>query len=769
LRTNNLPLYAMVGLFSVLPLRAAIAQNLAAETQTQEDGALQVEKIMVTAQKRGEDLQEVPLALSVLGNKELERGNLQSFQDLQYSVPNLSMVVTSPFATTVNMRGVPSSPNGVFNSGTSPGLGIYVDGVVYSRATGFNQDLSNIERVEVLRGPQGTLFGQNTNLGVVSITTKKPSEFTEAKVKLDVGNYNLRRVNAYASMPVIEDILAASITAFNVDRDGYIDNRADGQKLGTENRYGGRAQVRYTPTADLTIDINAEMSDGDSLPPVGRLTDYALGLGFLGLAAQGMTPEAHFSDDIRTVSVNSEDNFARRENWGIDSTVSYRFANGFELKSITAKKDYDAVIGLDTDNTSVAIFSSEEREDNKQFTQELQLISPDDQDFRYVAGLYYLNNEAENRQQFGTGSGIYFIPTGLPDGYPQNLNLLPGSAIVLDGTLETTSSAVFTNLSYDFSSAVNGFVGIRYSAVEKAMSFAQQGFATSLPGVYLLDYIDIPTTEQRFDDSFVSWTGGISGTVSSTVNVYAKVSRGFKEGGYSFRPQSTASIGGDPANPVMDFGREQVTSYEAGMKSDLLSRRLRLNMAVFYLDYEDIQTRVIDDNGVNRVINGPTATSQGLEAEIRYRLTPSLTISANLGYADAKFGDFANCHAVDDCTGNQLPGAATWTNAVALNYLASVADNWELFANADYSYRSEIQSDARNLTTTELDSSNLVNTQLGLVSDDGMWELMLWSKNLFDEETLVSRNDKATSDLSFSSELYAMPRTFGLSVTYSFY
>ncbi len=730
---------------------------------------LEIERIVVQAQKRGEDLQEVPVALSVLNGNELERGNMQTIQDIQHSVPNLSMVVTSPFATTLNMRGIPSNPNGVFNSGTSPGLGVYVDGVVYSRASGFNQDLSNIEQIEVLRGPQGTLFGQNTNLGVISITTKKPSEEVEAKVKVDIGNLALKRVNAYFTGPLAGDWLMASVSLFDVKSDGYIENVNNDTRFGGQDRSGGRAQLRILPADAWKIDFNVEFLKGRSTPPVQSLTDYGLGLGYIGLLGQGTTPEQYYTDDIRKVNLNSEEVFSEQDNVGVDTTVSFESSGGFQFKSITAFKDYDGIIGLDADFTAEKLLSSVEGENNQQFTQEFQIISPSEKPFRYVTGVYYLDNKSTNTQDVGTTTGIFQIPTGLPVGYPQALSLLPGAGVVPSGTLQTTSSALFANVNYDFSHHINTFFGLRYSNVEKQISFSQQGFATTIPGVYLLDYIDIPVTEQSKKDDFFSWTTGVTLTVNQNINLYGKISQGHKEGGYSFRPQSKTSIGGNAENPKMDFDKESVTSYEIGLKSDLLERRLRLNLAAFYLNYRDIQTRVVDENGVNRVINGPSATSQGIEGEVSYRINQSLTANINVGYADATFDDFTECHATYSCTGNQLPGAAKWTNSYSLKYGAEVSNNLELFAGIDYSYRSKIESDALNLAATQLGSSSLLNAQIGFVTFEGDWEIMLWSKNLLDEKVLVNRIDKASSDLSFSSELYAAPRTFGLSVSYYFF
>ncbi|ROQ22490.1 TonB-dependent receptor [Gallaecimonas pentaromativorans] len=770
MNTSNPTRKALPGLLLMLPLASALAQE---QADTKDDG-LAIEQITVTAQKRGENLQEVPLAVSVLTNKDLERGNIQTFQDIQYSVPNLTMATYSPFATTVNMRGVPSNPNGVFNSGTSPGLGIYVDGVVYGRATGFNQELSNIERVEVLRGPQGTLFGQNTNLGVVNITTRKPSDLLEGKLKLDLGNDDLRRVNGYVSGPLVENLLAASLTGFSVKRDGFQTNLADGSKLQDEDRYGGRAQFRLTPSDKLTIDISADRLKEDSTPPGNRLIAVSpYGLAAVAFYNAGATASDFTTSDKRDLYANSNRLFGKRDNWGLDATLSYLFDNGYQFKSITARKQYDSTAGTDLDGTSLDIYYSVEQENDDQFTQEFQLISPADKALRYVAGLFYLNNDSDNDQFFGTGTGIYGIPTGLSAPYPTSFNADAGNGVTLGGDVKTQSAAAFGNLTYDFTDRYSGFVGLRYSEVEKKMAFFQQGFATSLPGLYLNNYVDIPETHQKQNDNFVSWTTGLNASISGLTELpmhgYAKVSRGYKEGGYNFRPQSLEAIGGDASHPDMSFGKETVTSYEIGLKSDLLGRRMRLNLAAFYLDYEDIQTRVVDDSGVNRVVNGPAATSKGLEAELTFRATEGLSIKASGGYADATFDSFHNCASNSDCTGNQLPGASKWTATLGLSYTRTVLKDWDLLAGADYSYHSRMYQDARNLEATRLNASNRVDARLGLVSASGNLEVMLWAKNLFNQDDQAYLQDLATSDLSISTDLYTPPRTFGVSFTYSYY
>ncbi|WP_088329388.1 TonB-dependent receptor [Lacimicrobium sp. SS2-24] len=755
---------------STLAYIGMVPSQALAQQSEDVDEVIEVEQIMVTAQKRGENLQEVPLAVSVLNSAALDRNGIQTFQDVQHSTPNLTMAVASPFATTVNMRGIPSNPNGVFNSGASPGLGIYVDGVVYARPSGFNQELTNIERVEVLRGPQGTLFGQNTNLGVINITTRKPSHYTEGKVKATVGNYGLRKLNGYISGSLVEDTVAAAVSLFEVSRDGYSENIGEGNDVGTADRFGGRVQFRVTPSDAWTLDINADFLKDDSIPEAEKLVGFGRGLGFIAGLNAGVNIADFITDAPRQVNINTANHYVFRDNWGLDATVSYQFASGMEFKSITAKKIYDASLGYDEDAMPLDFNVGLQGENTEQFTQEFQLISPAENDFRYVLGAYYLDNESESIQDFVTPSGVMGIPTGLPAPLPQTLGFLPGEGVTNSGSVVTKSSAIFSNVNYDLNDVYSGFLGLRFSEVEKDMIFRQDGFASTLPGIFLNGFVDIPETQQRQEDDFMSWTFGLNAQVADNSMLYGKVSRGYKEGGFNFRPQSLSAIGGDIDNPEMDFGREEVTSYEIGAKSDLLKRRLRLNLAAFYLDYEDIQTRVVEpETGVNRVVNGPTATSQGVEAEVNFRATRNLTLNASLGYSDAAFDDFSNCSRDIDCTGNQLPGAARVTSNMTATYTTMLDTDWEMYASANYSYRSSMHSDAQNLDVTELDSSRLINAQLGFVSPQGDWDVLFWAKNLADEDIAVTRRDQSISELGLSTVVYQAPRTFGITVTYNYF
>lgn len=765
---------ALSCVFTVMPLCEAVAQDIA------KSQSYSIEEVVVTAQKREQSMQEVPISVSAFNEKDLDREGIQNFQDIESSVPNLSMSTTSAVASRVNMRGIPSHPNGAFNSGTSPGLGMYVDGVVYSRPSGFNQELSNIERVEVLRGPQGTLFGQNTNLGVISITTRKPSDVVEGKIKADFGNYDLQRLNGYVSAPIVEDQVAASIGGFTVKRDGYIDNVDQGGTIDSEDRYGGRAQLRLTPNDQLTVDVSAELLKDSGDPTSVSLTEVGLGLFAAGVGNNPVLINDAIRTDDREASVNEESHYLTRDNWGLDTTVEYEFDSGFIVKSITARKVYDTELGVDMDASNYALLENTQSENNQQFTQEFQLISPDDGDFRYVLGAYYLDNRSTSRQQLIAPSG-YVVPTFQAAPAPAYIAVSAGEAGTLNATLDTESVAAFTHMTYDFNSAFSGFLGLRYSEVEKELGFVQDGLDgsyldgtfTPLPGeVFLNGFADIPKAVQKLKDSFVSWTFGgtldLEMLIDIPANIYGTVSKGYKEGGYSVRFQTIGSIGGNINNPVLDFDREEVTSYEVGFKGSLLDDRMRVNVALFYLDYKDIQANVIDNVGASRITNGPTATSQGVEMELLFRASEYVTLDASVGYVDATYGDFEACDNSDDCSDNKLPGAATWTVNAGISLDMPLSDTWDLIAGLDYAYRDSMFTTARNLEELKLDGSHLVNAQFGVLSDELGIEVMIWAKNLMDNDYFVRLQDQGTSELSISGEVMGPPRTYGVSLTYQF-
>lgn len=752
----------MHGKKSITPVLAITlaSVNYASLANAQEDSdKLKLEEVVVTSQRVEENLQNIPVAVTAFSAEDLERGGYDTFQDLQHTVPNLSMTVVTPFASWVNVRGIPSNPNGVFNSGTSAGLATYVDGVVYVRPSGFNQDLANVQQVEVLRGPQGTLFGQNSNLGVINIITKKPGDEFEGKLKLDVGNYDSVRATAYASGPLIEGVLAGSISYFQADRDGYSKNYHDGNKTDDEDRKTARVQLRYTPTDRFSADLNFEYLKDRSKSSNGDVTAIATlaedpGNIMVPLHV-AVLPDWSAEDIIipgaRTVSQNSEYDYNKRDNDGVDLTLQYELENGFVVKSITAQKNYDSLFGDDFDGTGIDLVSTNQQEDNSQFTQELQLISPRDSKLQYILGAFYMDLESEALQDSSIGDDHI-------------LSFLTGMVMTAD--VDTKSQSVFGHFNYDFTDSLGGFVGARYSDIEKDIDVYQSG-APGFPNPPL-DFVDSD------EDDFISWTMGLNYALDTQFNtpgtIYAKVSQGYKEAGFTVRFLTFDAIGGDPENPDNSFDREQVTSYEIGLKGTLLDERLRTNFAMFYLDYEDIQTTVLDpDTGSPRIENGPAATSQGLELELAYLINDYFRASGSVGYVDATFDDFDNCSSTVSCSGNKLPRASDWTGNLALDFNYPLDNGWNLFSGINASYRSSSYLTAQNIDLVKLDSVSLINLQGGVrISDYGL-EIQAYVKNLTDEEYLTSISDYTLGGIfGTSTRRYGAPRTYGVRLTYDF-
>lgn len=733
-------------------LQGVYSQNLAAQEGSE---ALKLEEVMVTAQRTEQSLQDVPVAVTAFTREDMDREGFNTFQDIQHSVPNLSMTVVTPFASWVNMRGVPSNPNGVFNSGTTAGLATYVDGVVLVRPTGFNQDLANVQQIEVLRGPQGTLFGQNSNLGVINIITTKPSNELEGKFKLELGNYDTKRGTAYISGPIIKDVLAASASYFKAERDGYSKNYLYGDRTDDEDRESARVQMRFTPTEEFTADLNFDYLKGRSKSSNPDITSIAEFTGQTRLVPLALLLNPEWSEEdiiipgARTVSQNSEYDYNNRDNDGVDLTMEYAFDNGYSLKSITAQKNYDSSFGDDFDGVGLDILYTLQQEDNDQFTQELQLISPRDQSVRFITGLFYLDLTSEATQDFPQG-----------EDFP-----IPAPPLYMTSDVTTDSKAVFGHVDWDISNEISIFGGVRYSDVEKSVHMIQT--ESVIFGYPALDH------KQSHEDDFVSWTTGINFDLEQRFDIpgllYAKVSQGYKEGGFTVRSIDLDALGGDINNPDIGFDREDVISYEAGLKGSFFEQRLRSNLAIFYLDYTDIQTTVINEEDRQRIENGPEATSKGFELELDYLINEYFRGRASVGYTDATYGDFDECSAVVDCSGNTLPRSPDWTGNFSLIADYPMSNGWDLYSGVNYSYRSDSNLSSLNLPELDLGEVNLWNLQAGVRVPQYGLDLQLYLNNATDEEYYTSISDHTLGGIMGTSAVrYGPPKTYGARLTYQF-
>ncbi|MBT5250830.1 MAG: TonB-dependent receptor, partial [Bacteroidetes Order II. Incertae sedis bacterium] len=469
-----------------------------------------------------------------------------------------------------------------------------------------------------------------------------------------------------------------------------------------------------------------------------------------GGGVEPFTEDQIIIDGKHTVSTRTDFNQATRDEFGLDATVEYELDNGVMLKSITAYKDYESELQYDLGGTAMQMFPNLQAEGNKQFTQEFQILSSAEDRTRYVAGVFYLDNESENEQYVAFGEHMYFIP--VPTGAETRLN----------ADLSTRSMAIFGNVTHDLTDTTSIFAGLRYSDIEKEIKVSQSD------SVFIFGLINLPNHKQKLSDDFVSWTVGVNHRIETEafeINLYAKSSQGYKEGGFTTRLLSLSEIGGDINNPNMGFDREEVLEYEVGMKGMFFEDRLRLNLAYYDLDYKDIQTTRLDDNDFSRITNGPSATSKGFELDSTYIISQYFRLVTSVGRSEAKYGTFTNCSPTRDCSGNYLPFSSEWTVSTSLDFQYPLEIfNWTLFGGLDYNYRSPRYTNPGNVFPPS--ANRFFNAQIGLRSEETGLQLLLMGKNLRDEDNILSE----TRDNTFGhvSTRYGVPRSWTAQLTYSF-
>lgn len=734
-------------LASLVTVPHAVGEGLSKSSEeAQQIGSLMIEEVVVTARRREESLQDVPISISAFDSGVLDRKGVTQLRDLEFSIPNLSFTDQGNAFGGFGMRGIYTL---VRTIGVESGVAVYVDGVYQGRNSNSNMDTVDIERIEVLKGPQGTLFGRNTISGAVNITTKKAADEFEATVKASHGNLDRFSTNASISGPIIKDKLAARLSVSHYERDGYTKNLFTGQNLNSEDRQSARVNLRFTPNEQLEINASGDWFQDRA--------DSARG-GYLVSGAGGFDAEFARTKDPRVTDLDGGErgNFENRDIWGASVTIDYTFTNDFSLSSITAYREGDFSLNTDFDGTRENIASGFTSNDSDQFTQELKLSSPNNLkiadlpgDFDFVTGFFYLYQDTSSslRSILSQGStdalaGPFFggaVATG---------DVIFGP----DARIETDAWAYYANANWHLTDSLTLTVGIRYSEEEKDLDFQQVGAA-------VIGIPTIPSTSLKSDETDVSPTFSIFYDVLQDVSIYGTISRGFKSAGFNADVVGNTDIAFDPEN---------VTNYEVGFKSLLFDRRLKFNGAFFFQDYEDLQVQQFI-GAAQQVSNAAQAEIYGMELEASALLTDYLSIDLGFGYLDAEFKDFPNANRVgDNFEGNKLQSAPKTTANAALQYLRPVSVkgmDTELLVRAEWAYRGEQFFQANNDPFTRQGGYSLFNARVGLSFMSGKYEIAIFGENLGDKIYASNR-------LPFLSRLemgfFGPPRTYGVEVAAHF-
>jgi iron complex outermembrane receptor protein len=665
-----------------------------------------LEEVVVTARRRAENVQDVPISITQVSGAQLAASGIGDFRELDGVVPNMVQTgLESNVSPTISIRGIGSDAR---NIGFESGVSMYVDGVYTGRPVSWMGELVDVDSIEVLRGPQGTLFGKNTIAGAINITTTKPSDKFRASGELELGDYSLVRATASLSGP-ISDKVFVGVSGFKTERDGYQKNLFDGRDLWDKNDYGGRIQLRFAPSDNLDILLEADGLHEKLAPNVNTVIS---GLG--STAANGP----------RVVNIN-EPVFSERTIWGVNLNINYTLPNGGTLTSITAQRYNDVEFLSDDDGSPVPILFSDFLDEESQFTQEVRYASPSEGRFRYVVGAYYLRQTVDTDRLSRAPAG------GLA---PFDID------ITMQAKVQATDYAVFGQADYDLTDALTLTAGLRYTKIEKDV-------VVDLVGSVPFGIISLTNHREDQEADAVSPTLSLLYKVNENLNAYATVSRGFKGGGFNADFVS---------NPNLAFDPEYVTNYEGGLKFEGFGRRLRANVAVYHMDYEDLQVSIFSPLGGFIIDNAATATINGVEFDMEAKPFPGLTLNAGVGYNDASFDKY------DSNSGNQLAFSPKWTSSFGAQYRFNLGGAGSLTARGEYSYRSSYFSEVSNDPDRQIKGYGLVNARLTWASPDDRFQVQVWGENLSDKLYINDRGAPLGGLLGSQSVVYGKPRTWGV-------
>ncbi len=697
----------------------------AVSSDDERDHQREIPEVVVTARRREESMQDVPSAMSAFDTDSIARLGAQLVSDLQYAVPNFRMSEIRSSFVTIEIRGIQGFSR---NIGTDGRASVYVDGVFVGRSQAVDQELLDLERVEVLRGPQGTMFGKNTVSGAISLITRKPTQELGGTLAATIGNFNQLDLRAIVNLP-LTDKLFAKVSASRVEKDGYINNELLSRDLNGNQSRSGRLQLRYLASDALDINFSADHLTQDV--PATNAVQFGTNPLPPGLSAP---PRG-------TVRHDADENSARDLSGG-SITVDYRLPGGYTLTSITAYREADFQQITEEDYTPFFIAASNFDEESEQFTQELRITSADGGRYDFVAGLYYFNGDAS------TGRSVDGDPVFYPVPDPAEI---PHPVIQTSGTTNTESTAAFLHGNYRLTDSVELTAGLRFTHETKDIRYRIQDFTELFFLNLAEDFVD-----DRSDSEF-SPLGGINYYINDDVMLYASVARAFKSGGWNADFIATLE--------QIEFRPEFATSYEIGLKSDWLDNRLRLNAAAFQTDIDDFQVFQFVQSSEGTVIvltNAGEVRTKGLELELTALPLADLSVRAALGLLDTQYLSFKDGGGPGIDLDGQPLGAADITGGIGLDYFLPMGSAGSLLLHGDYSYRGDTGTRKNpQPVDTSKPAYGLLNAQLGFESAGGVWEVLLWGQNIADETYLLSKDE---SFLRVPRVFYGEPRTYGVTV-----
>ena len=763
----------------ILPLTIMLASSLAVPSVFAQSSGPVLEEVVVTAQKREESLQDTPISMAAYGQDAIEAMGFNSAKDVGLASPSLQ---TPAFPTNSNnlgffIRGVGNADSIILTKDNT--VGVYYDGVYSGRHTGVLADLVDLERVEILRGPQGTLYGRNTTAGAVNFISSKPTGELGIEQTLTAGNQGYFKSLTNLDLPDVAG-LKSKLSLVYSERDGWVDNKGPNKVPGNpykdfykEENQGVRIALRYDGVENLVLDYSFDYSDMTTTPPYFQYGGpTGIGAGFDGsdiVASYGSrqeTTKSPFTGQNSAYYLPDTDTDVAGHNF----TLSFEISDSLQFKSITGYRDLNDDLSQNFANSfgGGVPFETHVKTNWDQFTQEFQLIGSLDR-FQYVAGLYYLDENGDakesqylNRELVDTTGIIAFdsngpCVSGAFGAPPPACNVLdPFFFPVYLGEF-TVSSDVESISAYGQSTWTPNILqdrldltaGIRYTDDDREAKRTNDGILWN----------SFPPGENGEDLNHVDWLATANYRWTDTVSTYAKVSTSFRSGGSSPRSMDFSQT----------FDEETLVSYELGVKSELAGGRVRVNGAVFRMDIDDVILDYLPDPvnapSITEIVNAGDVEIYGAELDVLAAVTDYFTVGFNYAWLDYDFTGVVFPDGSNRTESTELVWAPEHAYSVVADYNLPLADVGVLKMHLDYAW----QDDQYSLANTDpikvkVGDFGLLNGRIALDEVElagGIWQLAVWAKNLTDE-------DDVNYQIGTTSSTFLQPRTYGMDVKFRY-
>ncbi len=801
--------------FVKTPLALTIATLLAQPLLAQTGSNLVLEEVQVTAQKRVESLQDVPLSVAAVSGDKLEEAGVENLEDLTTLIPNIHLTETG-ISTQLRVRGIGSDNS----QGFEQSVGMYIDGIYHGRAQLFRAPFFDLERAEVLRGPQGTLFGKNSIAGALNLTTAKPTSEFEGKLSASYEfEHEQQEINGVLSGP-LTDTLRARLALRTYEDEGYIENLYSGETDARQEEEAARLSLDWTPTDKLSFLLSAEENRFDvygrqfeiSLDEPNELTGLNYGQYLQLFSALG--PD-DYESELNYVRHTNVPEISENKVSKYTLTTDYQLGEN-TLTLVSGWLEYDYFEVCDCDYTAANVFRVDLYEEYEQFSQEVRITSPGGETIDWLAGAFYQEYDQTYSDQFFINSTSVLIPAigakidrlnsdKNPDGSLNTANdvpgyfdasLIAGTGDLKDFTQSSESWAIFAQATWNITDSWHLTAGGRYTQEDKNAHKTMNIFDVATGEIISNSILgEMFAHEELFKAETEQGPGhNISGSRSekeftplftleydldADTMLYGSFTKGFKAGGFDPRSNNEA---------FFEFEEESATAYELGMKSSVAGGRGEINVALYRTDYEDLQISQFDGAVGFNVGNAKETRVQGIEVDGRWLINERFSASYGVAYLDFEYLDFqnGNCYADQpgatdsdndpstpptcDYTGEQGVYTPEYTLNTTLDYNQPLSNGWMVLGALDVQHVAEQQVHANLDPKGMIDAQTMVSLRLALDAD--RWTIALLGKNLLDEDTISYSANAPLSDSSFDTNTHysfvKRPRTIALEGTIRF-